>query len=176
VSAKLTDDKGKAVAVYTSDPEHPATSFGQYGVVCLIPEKPLRSQTTFTATVTATWKDTTKTWTWSFTTVGLRAVDAEDEAAVIAALGVASRVHGKVAYAGKMDAKTVFLALGHRDSKKYKILSVIIPEAVWHQMAGNAEPSAYEGKTLDVDATPELVQNAYVNLPISAATQVNARQ
>ena len=176
VKATLADDSGKAVALFESDPEHPATSFGQYGVVCLIPKQPLRPQTTYTATVTTTWKDATKTYAWSFTTVGLRAVDADDEAAVLDALGVASRVHGKVAYAGMMDANTVFLALGHRDSKKYKMLSVIIPAAVWKDLAGTADPKSFAGKLLDVDATPELVQNTYVNLPIAAAAQVNTRR
>ena len=106
--------------------------------------------------------------------MALRAIDADDEAAVVGALGVPSHVHGTVAYAGRMDASTVFLELGHRDPKKYKMLSVIIPGEVWKALAGGAEPSTYAGKVLDVDATPELVQNKYVNLPIAAASQITA--
>ena len=42
VRATLVDESGKAVAFHLSDPEHPAmSSFGQWGVVCLIPKLPL---------------------------------------------------------------------------------------------------------------------------------------
>ena len=41
VTAKLTDATGNPVEFLLSDPEHPATSFGQYGVICLIPKQPL---------------------------------------------------------------------------------------------------------------------------------------
>ena len=34
VSAKLTDAAGNPVEFFLSDPEHPATSFGQFGVIC----------------------------------------------------------------------------------------------------------------------------------------------
>jgi Cysteine-rich secretory protein family len=69
VSAKLTDAKGSLVEFFLSDPEHPATSFGQFGVICLIPKQPLRAQHTYTAKIDASWKGKPGTWTWSFSTV-----------------------------------------------------------------------------------------------------------
>jgi uncharacterized protein YkwD len=44
VSAKLTEAAGKPVEFFLSDPEHPATSFGQFGVVCLIQKQSLQAQ------------------------------------------------------------------------------------------------------------------------------------
>jgi uncharacterized protein YkwD len=42
VRATLVDERGRDVPFYLSDPEHPAlTTFGQWGVVCLIPKVPL---------------------------------------------------------------------------------------------------------------------------------------
>jgi hypothetical protein len=38
VAAKLTDATGYPVEFFLSDPEHPATTFGQFGVICLIPK------------------------------------------------------------------------------------------------------------------------------------------
>ena len=47
VTATLVDGGGKAVPFHLSTPEHPATVFGQYGVVCMIPKLPLRPQTEY---------------------------------------------------------------------------------------------------------------------------------
>ena len=69
VAAKLTDAKTKSVDFFLSDPEHPATSFGQFGVVCLIPKKSLQAQHAYTVRIDATWKGKPGTWTWSFSTV-----------------------------------------------------------------------------------------------------------
>ena len=44
VTAKLTDATGNPVEFFLSDPEHPATSFGQFGVICLIPKLSLHEQ------------------------------------------------------------------------------------------------------------------------------------
>ncbi len=163
---------GKAVPFYLSDPEHPATSFGQYGVICVIPKQRLAPHTRYDASITATWHDKTTTLSWSFTTLDLRALDANDETAMLAAVGIASRVHGVVAYGGMMDTETAFLMIGPREPTKYKMLSVLIPIAVWRQLAGRAKPESYAGKTLDVEATPVFVQNKFLNLPVTLATQV----
>ena len=171
VSASLASG-GKPVPFHLSDPEHPATSFGQYGVICVIPKQRLAAHTRYDVSITATWHDQTTTATWSFTTLDLRAVDAADEAAVVAAIGVASRVRGTVAYGGMMDTETAFLMIGPRDPKRYKMLSVLIPIAVWKQLAGAAKPDAFTGKQLEVEATPVFVQNKYLNLPVALATQV----
>lgn len=170
VTAKLVDGGGKPVPFHLSDPEHPATSFGQYGVVCLIPELPLSPRTTYTATVTATWKGATRTWTWSFTTLTLRAVDAHDEAAVVAAMNVASTLRGKVLHGGMMDRETAFLQIGERQLQNYKMISVLIPRAVWQQLGGS--PDRFVGKTIEVDGTPHLVQGVYINVQITLASQL----
>ena len=52
------------------------------------------------------------------------------------------------------------------------MLSVLIPVGVWKQIAGKATPASFKGKTLEVQATPRLVQQKYMNLPISEAIQL----
>jgi hypothetical protein len=68
VSAKLTDAAGDPVEFLLSDPEHPATSFGQFGVICLIPKQSLQAQHAYTVRIDASWKGKPGTWTWSFST------------------------------------------------------------------------------------------------------------
>ncbi len=170
VKAQLTDAKGKPVAFYLSDPEHPATSFGQYGVVCLIPKLPLLPETRYSVRVEASWKGKAGTWSWSFHTLGLTRVDAHDEAAVIKALNVASLMRGKVIHGGMMDSDTAFLQIGERTMKHYKMVSVLIPVAVWQELGG--KPERFEGKTIEVEGTPHLVQGIYINVPITIAGQL----
>jgi hypothetical protein len=54
VSVRLVDGAGKAVPFHLSTPEQPATSFGQYGVICVIPRQRLRADTGYTVSITAT--------------------------------------------------------------------------------------------------------------------------
>jgi hypothetical protein len=169
VKATLVNDAKKPVRFYLSDPEHPATSFGQYGVVCLIPREPLLASSTYHVTVSATWKGKPGKWSWSFTTVGLRAVDAAAEAAVGLALGVPSTVRGKVLHAGMMGDDTVFLQIGRRDFKNIKMVSVLVPIALWGKLGG--KPESYIGKVVEVEGTPELVQGKYVNVEIGLRRQ-----
>ena len=109
VSAKLTDAKGNPVEFFLSDPEHPATSFGQFGVICLIPKQSLQPQHTYSMRIDATWKGKLGTWKWSFLTVSPRAIEASDDRAVASAINVASLVHGTVAYGGMRNSETAFL-------------------------------------------------------------------
>ena len=163
---------GKPVPFYLSDPAHPATSFGQYGVICVIPKERLVASTKYDATITATWNGATKSYRTSFTTLGLRVLDASDEDRMIDAIGIASRVQGVVAYGGMMNSETAFLMLGARNPKRYQMLSVVIPLAVWRQLAGSATPDSFAGRSVAVEATPVLVQSKYLNLPISEARQL----
>lgn len=169
VKATLTAGTS-AVPIYLSDPDHPATSFGQYGVVSLIPKQALDPSTKYTVKIDATWNGKPQTWSWSFTTLGLRTVDASDEAAIEAAIGIASRVHGTVTHAAMMNSSTVFLSLA--DGPKRKLVSVLVPIDVWKQLTKNAKPAAYKGRTLDVTGTPMVVQGKYINVPISSARQL----
>jgi Cysteine-rich secretory protein family len=169
VTAKLSNG-GKDVPFYLSDPEHPATSFGQYGVVCLISKLPLSPRTTYEVRVDATWKGKPGTWSWSFSTLALRAVDAHDEKAVEKAFNVASTLRGTVIHGGMMNGDTAFLQFGERKLERYKMLSVLIPRAVWQQLGGSA--AAFVGKKIEVDGTPRLDQGIYINVPITLASQL----
>ena len=170
VRAELRDGKGGVVPVYLSDPEHPATSFGQYGVVSLIAKQPLRPETRYRVVVDASWKGQKKRWSWSFTTLALRQVDADDEAALLAALEVPSKVRGVVVYGGMMDTETVFLSLAQ--GPRREMVSVLIPIAVWQLLARRAKPASFKGKSVEVTATPRLAQGKYINLPIATPAQL----
>lgn len=169
VAAKLTTG-GKDVPFYLSDPEHPATSFGQYGVICLIPKVPLAPKTTYTVSVSASWKGKPVSHTWSFTTLSLISVDAHDEAAVVKALNIAATLKGTVLHGGMMDSETAFLQIGERQLKNYKMISVLIPKALWTQLGGS--PARFVGKKIEVDGTPHLVQGQYINVVISVSNQL----
>jgi hypothetical protein len=118
------------------------------------------------------WKGKPGSWTWSFSTVSLREIDASDDRAVAGAIKLASLVHGTVASGGMRNSETVFLQLAAGEGSRYKMLSVIIPIAVWRQIAGTAEPRSFKGKTVEVQSTPQVAGGKYVNMRISAATQL----
>ncbi len=172
VRATLVDGRGKDVAFYLSDPEHPAmTSFGQYGVVCLIPKLPLRPESRYEVRVDATWNGKASTWRWSFATLALRPVDAHDEEAVTRAINIASTLRGTVLDGGMMvDGETAFLQIGLRTGKRYKMVSILIPRDVWGRLGGKPDP--FVGRTVVVDGTPQLFRGKYINIPISVASQL----
>ncbi len=99
--------------------------------------------------------------------IARRAVAADDDAAMTAAVGVPTRARGVVRYGGMMDADTAFLALA--DGRH--MVSVLIPIALWKQLGGGA-PEAWRGIAVEVDATPQLAQDKYINLPIATADQL----
>lgn len=171
VTASLVDGAGKAVPFHLSTPEKPATSFGQYGVICLIPKAPLRPDTRYTAMVKATWRGQAKTWTWGYRTVGLRTIDATDEANLLGALGQPSLVRGVVQHGGMMNTETAYLTLDAAKKGTYEMVSVVVPIDVWRALS-KAAPEAMKGTAVEVEATPQLVQNRYLNLPISTAAQL----
>jgi Cysteine-rich secretory protein family len=173
VSAKLTDVMGNSVDSFVSDPEHPATSFGQFGMICLIPKQSLQAQQAYAVWIEATWKGKQGTWTWRFTTISLRRVEASDDGALAAAINVASLVHGTVAFGGMRNSETAFLQLAAGEGSRYKTVSVLIPIAVWRQIAGTAEPASFKGKIIEVQTTPQVAGGKYVNMRISGATQLH---
>jgi Cysteine-rich secretory protein family len=172
VSAAITDATGNPVEFFLSDPEHPATSFGQYGMICLIPKQSLQPQHAYSVRVDATWKGKRGTWTWSFSTLALRAVEAADDRAVAGAINIPSLVRGTVAMGGVRNSEAVFLQFTASKESRYKALSVIVPVAVWRQIAGTAEPGSFKGKTVEVETTPQVAGGKYVNMKITAATQL----
>lgn len=171
VKASLVDGAGTKVPFHLSDPEHPATSFGQYGVISVIPKRMLAPGTKYTVTIAATWKGKVQGWSWSFTTLALRPLDAGDDAAIGAAVGVPSLVRGTVSYGGMMNTATAFLQIGSSKGGRYEMLSVLIPVSVWKQLSKTA-PGTWKGKTIEVAATPQLVQQKYMNLTIAEASQL----
>ena len=171
VSVTLVDGANEVVPFHLSTPEHPATSFGQFGVICVIPQQRLRTDTKYTVSITATWKATRETRSWSFTTLRLRHVDASDETAVVAALGQASLVRGTVLNGGMVNTETAFLQIAS-GSTRYTMASVLIPLRTWTVLGAHAAPGTWKGKTIEVEATPELVQGRYLNLPIELASQL----
>ena len=172
VSAKLTDATGNPVEFFLSDPQHPATSFGQFGVICLIPKQSLQAEHAYSVRIDATWKGKPGSWTWSFSTVSLRRIEASDDRAVAGAINIASLVHGTVTYGGIRNSETAFLQLAAGEGSRYKMMSVIIPVAVWRQIAGTAGPGSFKGKVIEVQTTPQVAGGKYINMRISAATQL----
>ena len=123
--------------------------------------------------IDATWKGKSGSWTWNFSTVSLRGIEASDDRAVTGAIIVTSLVHGTIAYGGMRNRETVVLELAAGEGSRYKMLSVIIPIAVWRQIAGTAEPGSFRGKVIEVQTTPQVAGGKYVNMRISAATQLH---
>ena len=70
------------------------------------------------------------------------------------------------------NSETVFLQFAAGKGSRYKMLSVIIPIAVWRQIAGSAEPKSFKGKIIEVQTTPQVAGGKYVNMRISAAAQL----
>jgi hypothetical protein len=172
VRASLVDEKGKDVAYYLSDPEHPAmATFGQWGVVSLIPKLPLRAESRYQVRVDATWNGKPGTWRWSFTTLALKPVDAQDEEAVGHAINVASTLKGTVQDGGMMvDGENAFLRIAVRKGTRYKMVLVLIPPGLWGELGGKPDP--FVGKTIEVDGTPQLFKGEYINVPITVAGQL----
>ena len=171
VRARLMDESGKDIGFYLSDPEHPASSFGQYGVVSLIPKQPLRPESRYEVRVDAMWNGKAATRRWTFTTVALHAVDAEDEDAVTRAINVASRLRGAVLNGGMMeDGDSAFLQIGMRTGRRYRMIVILIPRRVWSELGGR--PDRFLGRTVEVDGTPQLFNGAYIDIPITIAGQL----
>jgi hypothetical protein len=71
------------------------------------------------------------------------------------------------------NSETAFLQLAAGEGSRYKTVSVLIPIAVWRQIAGTAEPASFKGKIIEVQTTPQVAGSKYVNMRISAATQLH---
>ena len=172
VRATLVDGSGKAVAFHLSDPEHPAlTSFGQWGVVSLIPKLPLSPNARYAVRIDAMWNGKPTTSHWSFTTLALSPVDAHDEGALTRAINVASTLKGTVLRGGMMEeGDSAFLQIGLRALRRYKMVVVLIPRDVWGELGGQPDP--FVGKTVEVDGTPYLFHGSYINIPITVASQL----
>jgi hypothetical protein len=54
------------------------------------------------------------------------------------------------------------------------MISVIVPMAVWRELAGKADRQSWVGRTIDVQATPHRIRSKFINLEIRAADQVQS--
>jgi hypothetical protein len=68
VRARLQDGQGREVAVWLTDPEHPADQARQGQTICLVPRRPLQPGTTYRVTISATAGGRPWQRTWHFTT------------------------------------------------------------------------------------------------------------
>src|SRR5262249_23690368 len=124
--------------------------------------------TTYDVRVEAIWNGKPVSQAWSFTTVSLRPVDAHDEDAMEKAINVASTVRGTTVLAGWATGQIAFLQIGEKKLRRYKMITVLIPRAVWQQLGG----SRLIGKTIEVDGTPYLVEGKFLHVPITVASQL----
>ena len=168
-SATLTAND-QEVPVYLSSPAAPVTEFSRYGVVSLIPKEPLLPGTVYHVRIVTELAGRTSTVTSSFRTVELAEVAADDPAAMSRAVGVPSRVVGRVAHAGRMPDGTVYLQLttGNRGA----MVSVMVGPQLWLELARNADPLSWRDHHLQVEATPQRVGSKYINLPVGAPRQL----
>jgi len=139
--------------------------------VSLIPKLPLRPESRYEVRVDATWNGKATTRRWSFTTVALRPVDANDEDAITRAINVASTLRGTVLNGGMMeDGDSAFLQIGLRTGRRYRMMVILIPRRVWSELGGR--PDWFLGRTVEVDGTPQLFNGAYIDIPITIAGQL----
>jgi hypothetical protein len=73
---------------------------------------------------------------------------------------------------GMRGSEAVFLQLAAAKDGRYKSLSVIVPLAVWRQIAGADDPGSFKGKVIEVQTTPQVAGGKYVNMKISGSTQL----
>jgi hypothetical protein len=125
-------------------------------VICLIPKQPLQAQHSYGVRIDATWKGKSGSWTWGFSIVSLRGIEASDDRSLTGEINVASLVHGTVAHGGMRNSETIVLQLAAGEGSRYKMLSGIIPIAVWRQIAGTAEPGSFRGRVIEVQLRRKL--------------------
>lgn len=171
VHATLTDAAGHDVPFSLSDPEHPATSFPQYGVVCLIPKETLLPGSSYHASVDAKWRGAPVHKEVRFSTLTPRPVEAADEAALEQAIGVPSLVRGVIGAGGTMEDGEIFLMIGNENPVRFASISIHMSPALWTALGGG-EPAAWTGRNVEVQSTPTLVGDHILNLPVRSARQV----
>jgi hypothetical protein len=54
------------------------------------------------------------------------------------------------------------------------MVSVIMPLAVWREVAGGADPPDWLHRTLEVQATPQPIGTKFINLSIATADQLQS--
>lgn len=118
--------------------------------------------------VEAIWNGKPVSHAWTFTTVSLHPVDAHDEGAMEKAINVASTVRGTAVLAGWANGQIAFLQIGEKKPRRYKMITVHIPRAVWQQLGG----ARLIGKTIEADGTPYLASGKFLHVPITVASQL----
>lgn len=171
VHATLTDAAGHDVPFYLSDPKHPATSFPQYGVVCLIPKETLLPGSSYHASIDAKWRGAPMHKEVRFSTLTPQPVEADDEAALERAIGVPSLVRGVIGAGGTMEDGEVFLMIGNETPERFASISIHMPAKLWAALGGG-EPATWSGRHVEVESVPALVGDHILNLPVRSVRQV----
>jgi len=153
VTATLVDEAGTAIPFFLSTPEQPATEYSprNAGIIGVIPQKPLRAGTRYTATIAATWKGETRTWTSTWMTMPRISVDAADEAAMRAALGRPALVRGVITHASDISGNLHLTLYENPGSKGVAKVTVVVPTSHVKQ-----RPHELRGKKVEVEATPKI--------------------
>lgn len=153
VTATLVDDSEQEVPIFLSTREQPASEYSprNHGIIGLIPQKPLRAGTRYTASVTATWKGTPRTWTSTWTTMPRITVDATDETAMHAALGKPALVRGTIKHASDISGVYYLTLYENPGSKVVSKVTVVVA-------GSHVKQSRHElrGKKIEVEITPTI--------------------
>lgn len=153
VTAQLLDDTGREVQCFVSTPEQPATSYSlrNGGIIGVIPQKPLRAGTRYTASIAATWKGAVHRWTATWTTMKRVTVDASDETALRGALGKPALVRGIIKHASDISGNMYLTLYENPGSKGVAKVTLIV--ATSH---AKYRPHELRGKAVEVEATPSI--------------------
>jgi hypothetical protein len=110
--AGALDDGAEKVPIFLSSPEHPAfQGMPNYGVIALIPQRPLRPGTRYRATISAMWNGAPQTWVSTFTTQPQSVVEVSDDDALLAANGKPVLLRGAVRGATKVTDGLVIVTI-----------------------------------------------------------------
>jgi len=165
ISGTLKDAAGKPVPIYFSSPEKVASKYNnQLGLVAMIPQQTLRAGTSYTASVTATWKGKRQTWTSKFSTIKRRVVDATDEKALLESVGLPIRIRGVVKRTSRFTAGLIHIKLegpaGPPRTRPILTLDVQVPRHILLPALNLPKNTKYfpmRGKTVEIDGTPAYI-------------------
>jgi uncharacterized protein YkwD len=159
-AATLVDAAGSPVPFWLSSPEHPASPLNdQRGLLGVIPKERLRTSTRYTATIAVTQNGRPHTWTTTFTTVARAAVDATDEAALLAAIRKPVRLRGTIQSTGQLSERDASLELAITTGGRLRRVAVEVPMSRLG-VSTRDELDALAGTAVEAEGTPLLLEGA----------------
>ncbi len=154
VTATFTDADDTPVPFWLSSPENPASKYSQQlGLVGVIPKQALKTSTTYTTRVTATWQNERQTWTSRWTTIGRRKVNATKHSALIAALGQPALVRGTILSSRKVSSLYGEVRFSLEAPARGSITRVLV--FISHEHLGLRPIHELKGKTVEIESTPQ---------------------